>query len=72
MRIDHLNRLDGVQEGVHDALTLGIRRPPDVPAHGFRIKVSAVVKLHPLAQMEDIDLAVLLSLPRFSQLGDEV
>ena len=65
LRIDDLDRLDGVQEGVHDTLIVAVRRPQDVPAHGLGIENPCRhEELHALAQVKRLDFAILLRLPR--------
>jgi hypothetical protein len=59
VRIDDLHRLDDAVEADVDRLLLRIDDALKIPPHHLSIEVGAIVELHPLAQMEHIDLTVL-------------
>ena len=70
VRIDDLHGVDDAVKGDVDCLLLRIDDALKIPAHHLGIEVGAIVELHPLAQVEHIDLTVFQDVPGFSQLGD--
>jgi hypothetical protein len=72
VRINGFHRLNDAVIGGIERLLLWIHDALIIPAHHLGIEIRAIVELHPLAQVKQVDFAVLQDLPGLSQVWDIV